>query len=308
MQSTVTKDRDKYIGGSDIPAIMGISPFKTRFELLQFKAGIINDDFHGNEYTEYGNKMESAIRDYVNANCEYLFEEDKLILKDSDILPTRYHSDGADIDAKTILEVKTTSQIHNDVNDYKVYLVQLLYGMWAHKYDNGVLAVYERPSDMSEVFDPDRLRVYSIGMEDYESLMKEILKAVADFRDDYVYLSENPWCDEAQLPSREMLMAVAQQMMGLETSIAQAQAIVKQYDELKKNLCAQMVEHGVKSWIMPNGTKVTLVPKGEDTTYEAFDESTFKKEHKDLYEQYRINKVRKGKSAYIRVTPMVKAE
>ena len=36
----VTKDRDKYVGGSDVPIIMGLSPFKTRFELAQEKAGI----------------------------------------------------------------------------------------------------------------------------------------------------------------------------------------------------------------------------------------------------------------------------
>ena len=33
----VTKDRDKYIGGSDVPIIMGLSPFKTRWQLLREK-------------------------------------------------------------------------------------------------------------------------------------------------------------------------------------------------------------------------------------------------------------------------------
>ena len=66
MQKSVNEDRDKYIGGSDIPIIMGISPFKTRFDLLLEKAGLKENDFTGNEYTEYGNVMESKIRDYVN--------------------------------------------------------------------------------------------------------------------------------------------------------------------------------------------------------------------------------------------------
>ena len=34
----VTKDRDKYIGGSDIAAILNISKFKTRWQLLKEKA------------------------------------------------------------------------------------------------------------------------------------------------------------------------------------------------------------------------------------------------------------------------------
>ena len=54
----VTVDREKYIGGSDIPIIMGISPFKSRFDLLLEKAGLKENDFTGNEYTEYGNKLE----------------------------------------------------------------------------------------------------------------------------------------------------------------------------------------------------------------------------------------------------------
>ena len=62
----VKVDRDKYIGGSDIPIIMGISQFKTRFELLLEKAGLKENTFDGNEYTEYGNIMEPKIRDYIN--------------------------------------------------------------------------------------------------------------------------------------------------------------------------------------------------------------------------------------------------
>ena len=37
MQTSVKQDRQKYIGGSDIPAIMGISPFTTRYDLLLYK-------------------------------------------------------------------------------------------------------------------------------------------------------------------------------------------------------------------------------------------------------------------------------
>ena len=62
MEYDVTIDRDKYIGGSDIPATMGISPFKTRWDLLQEKAGLKADEFTGNQYTEYGKIMEPQIR------------------------------------------------------------------------------------------------------------------------------------------------------------------------------------------------------------------------------------------------------
>ena len=85
----VTVDREKYIGGSDIPIIMGISPFKTRFDLLLEKAGLKENDFTGNEYTEYGNKLEPKIRDFINENREDKFEEGKYIEND-----IRCHTDG----------------------------------------------------------------------------------------------------------------------------------------------------------------------------------------------------------------------
>lgn len=57
----VTIDRNKYIGGSDIPIIMGISKFKKRFDLLLEKAELKENDFTGNAYTEYGNVMEEKL-------------------------------------------------------------------------------------------------------------------------------------------------------------------------------------------------------------------------------------------------------
>ena len=44
MQQTVSKNREKYIGGSDVPIIMNISQFKTRYQLLLEKALIANNN------------------------------------------------------------------------------------------------------------------------------------------------------------------------------------------------------------------------------------------------------------------------
>ena len=66
MEYDVTIDRDKYIGGSDIPVIMGLSTFNTRWGLLQEKAGLKERDFTGNKYTEYGKVLEPQIRAHIN--------------------------------------------------------------------------------------------------------------------------------------------------------------------------------------------------------------------------------------------------
>lgn len=307
MQDTVTKDREKYIGGSDIPAIMGISPFTTRYDLLCYKAEVKENDFEGSVYTEYGNEMEGKIRNYVNS-LGYDFIEDKITLSDSEVLPTRYHADGCDHDQCAVLEVKTTGQIHGTIVGYKKYLVQLLYGMWSFGYDEGVLAVYERPKDLDMNFDKNRLQIFFIGMEDYELLMKEILEAVGQFRVDYLYLKETPYAEDSDLPSRSALVPIAQKVLALESELAWAKDVISQYDDLKKELCEKMAEHNIKSWTMPNGTKITFVAKGEDKKVMKFDEKGFRKDHEDLYSEYLHERTQKGKSAYVRITPMGKAE
>ena len=150
MQASVKENRNLYIGGSDIPIIMGISQFKKRFDLLLEKAGLKEETFEGNEYTEYGNVLEPKIRDFINENREDKFVEGKHI--DNDI---RCHTDG--INKEMVLEIKTTSQMHEKVEDYKVYLVQLLFYMEYTKRNHGKLAIYQRPDDFNEEFDSKRL-------------------------------------------------------------------------------------------------------------------------------------------------------
>lgn len=93
MQDSVSIDREKFIGGSDIPIIMELSPFKSRFDLLLEKAGYKHNDFKGNVFTEYGNTMESKIRDHVNNITGEAFLEGKHICEisaDWNVTPNGY--------------------------------------------------------------------------------------------------------------------------------------------------------------------------------------------------------------------------
>ena len=147
---------------SDVPIIMGLSPFKTRWQLLQEKAGIVQNNFSGNAYTEYGNVMEPKIRDYINKMFNCNFVEDK---EEHGFM--RYHYDGLDRKATLALEIKTTSQIYEDISGYKKYLVQLLTGIKMAGINAGILAVYERPENFDEEFDARRVTLFSIGFDEY---------------------------------------------------------------------------------------------------------------------------------------------
>ena len=293
----VRKDRNKFLGGSDIAAILGISKFKTRWELLQEKAGIRENDFEGNVFTEYGNTMEPKIREYVNNVYDADFVEDK-IYKDF----IRCHTDGTDKNKQMILEVKTTSVIHDRASDYPYYLCQLLLEMDLYNYDRGVLAVYERPADFDETFNPMLMYNYEIHRTDWKEFLDEIWTEINTFRADWLRLLENPELTEQDFQPQE-LVATANKVMALETQIEAMKQIEKDLAQAKAELKAGMEKFDIKSWTTPSGYKITLVPDGEPTEKEVFDELAFSQDNPETYMLYLKPVTKKGKAGYVRITP-----
>lgn len=294
MQKSVKEDRERYIGGSDSPIILGISPFKTRYELLLEKAGLKEDDFEGNQFTEYGNMMEEKIRSYINEKYDTAFVEGKHI--EGDI---RCHTDGENKDY--ILEIKTTSEIYENVDDYKTYLVQLLFYMYHTKRHLGMLAVYERPEDFTEEFEKEKLHIYSVKIEDYEELINKINNAVDQFRIDLQKLKENPFLTEEDLLPID-LTKISYEIIALENKLKEYKKIEQEQKELKEQLKKAMEEKGIKSWQTPNGAKITLVEDGKDKKVMKFNEEKFKEENQNIYNSYLETKIQKGKNGYVLIT------
>lgn len=303
MQDSVKQDREKYIGGSDIPVIMSLSPYKKRFDLLLEKAGYKLNDFEGNVFTDYGNALEPKIRDYINENYKIgrAFKEGKHIREATgdEIIGVRIHTDGENDDA--ILEIKTTSHIYDDVKDYKLYLVQLLYYMVLTGKDNGLLAVYERPEDLSEIFDPGRLYLYKIKLEDYNDLIADINREIESFIDDLAKVKANPFITEEELLPIE-LPALASRVIALEESLKEMKETEAKIKEYKTKLKDAMSRASIKSWVTPRGYRLTLVEDKEDKVVKAFDETKFKTAEPDLYNSYLVDKIKKGASGYVLIT------
>lgn len=292
----VTKDRDKYIGGSDIAAILGISKFKTRWQLLKEKAGIEYSDFTGNAYTEYGNVMEDKIRQCVSIIENMEFVEDKVIEGDM-----RYHADGVSHYKQTVLEIKTTSTIHEDVDEYDYYLCQLLIGMEMYGYENGILAVYERPEDFSEVFDKGRMTMFKVKLSDYTMWLEYIHSEIDRFRDDWARLKENPFTTEEELQPKEVV-DIATKVINLEAQLTLFEEIEAELKEAKAELKENMEKYHVKKWETPSGIKITLVPDAEPTTKKEFNAKQFKEDNPELYDKYCDEVTKKGKAGYVKIT------
>lgn len=317
MQDTVNKDRERYIGGSDIPIIMNLSPFKTRFDLLLEKSGYKANDFEGNNYTEYGNRLEPKIRDFFNNVFDKDgadFIEGKHVREANEIdepIGVRIHTDGERItnykgsEVVEVLEIKTTSQVKETLDEYKIYLVQLLFYMVMVGAPIGTLAVYYRPEDFNEEFDPSRLQIFIAKVEDYKDLIDEIKRAVELFIEDLEKVKENPFITEEELLPQE-IPDIATRILAFESQLETMKKIEKQIKEDKARLKEAMEAANVKTWNTPNGYKITLV---EDTPsvykeVETLDEEAFKLAHPKLHKKYLKTELKeiKGKSGYVKIT------
>ena len=295
-EDSVIKDRDKYIGGSDIGIIMDISPFKTRFDLLLEKAGLKENTFVGNEYTEYGDKLEPKIRDFIN---ETLYQKNPFRPNCKIVGKFRGNCDGEN--HTSILEIKTTSQIHQDVNEYKLYLVQLLKYMEIYEKGKGVLAIYNRPEDFKEEFDNKRLQIFVIDIDNYKDLLKEINEAIDKFLIDLEKLKRNPFLTEEDLLPKDLTI-FANSVLQLESDVIKAKKIIEKHEEEKEKLRLAMINANVRKWETPNGIKITTIDGTEDVKINVFDEETFKKENKELFDKYQIKKTKKGRKGSLRIT------
>ena len=278
----------------DIPIIMGISSFKSRFDLLLEKAGLKEIEEVDNEYTRYGNLMEEKIRNYMNELDNTEYKEDKLIKDD-----IRCHVDG--YNGNLIIEIKTTSNIHDNVDDYKIYLVQLLFYMYNYNIKLGKLCVYQRPEDFNENFDKERLKIYDIELDKYNDLVDKIKQAVDQFRNDLKKVKDNPFITEEELLPID-LTELSNKVIALENKLQEYKVIEEEQKQLKEKLKQAMISSGNKGWETPNGVKITLVEDGEDKEIMKFNENKFKNENEELYKKYLESKIQKGKAGYVRIT------
>ena len=294
---TVTKDRTKFLGGSDVSAIMGLSPFKTRWDLLQEKAEIKPIEQISNPYIEYGNALEPLVRDYINEKYCRDFEPAVKIVGD-----LRGNTDG--LDELGILEVKTTSHIFSTIDGYMQYIVQMIFYMKLFNVQYGMLAVYERPDDFDETFDANRLQVFEIDIKDYLDTMEEEEQAITMFRKDLIALKENPLlCEEDFMPNE--IVEVTGKIIDLENQLAVYKQMEAELKEFKSKLKVAMEEYGIKTWRLYDGTKITLVPDGEDKEVEEIDLKALQKDHPELFgegSKYVKRKVKRGRSGFVRIT------
>lgn len=183
----VTRNRHIYVGGSDVPTILGINKFMTPYQLARQKAQIEKVEFKGNEYTEFGHILEPQIRDYINAVNETNFYPSTEIDEERKL---RGNCDGMDADYNLLLEIKT----HGKNLDVRPYIPQMQLYMYMFNLSQGWLALYQRPDDFDTEFDSVNLKTRVIDRD--EKYIEEILDAIKRFQKAVEWLKEHQGASE----------------------------------------------------------------------------------------------------------------
>lgn len=283
----VTQNRQLYVGGSDVPIILGISKYKNAYELAKEKIGIVPKTYEGNEYTEYGKVLEPQIRDYINAINETNFQPDTAINKE---LCIRGNADGVDYNEKLLLEIKT----HGKKPTRKVYEAQMQLYMYLFDLPAGWLAMYERPENFDAEFDSDRLKIEIVYRDD--QYIEDILKQIQLFWERCEALKENPKMDAVDFYSislneeKNEIAVLANQVEKFEQQLAGYKEIEAQYKQMKDKLYELMMQHKVKSFETDN-YRITLVLP---TTSTSIDSKKLKEEMPEVAKKYSKVSNRKG--------------
>jgi putative phage-type endonuclease len=153
------EERRKGIGGSDIAAIMGLSPFKTAYQVYREKRKEV-EDWQGNNLTDWGKRMEPAIRQwYSDTTGRSVRLPDKIMYHEK--YPFMLASLDGFTDDRRIVEIKTARSGKswgepgtNQIPDY--YAVQCHHYMIVTRFEvadipvsiaGGSPELYEVPAD-----------------------------------------------------------------------------------------------------------------------------------------------------------------
>ena len=308
----VTIDRYKYIGGSDLPTILGqnLKYDKKPYDLALEKVRIKPNEFKGNQFTKYGQKMEPVIRDYINSVYGVNYLEDTIV---DSTKGYRGNTDGIDRNASIpILEIKT----FGDELDVDYYTAQCQFYMETFDRDACLLVGYKRPADFytgvdydlenddsyfNFEFDPNNLVEHVIYRD--KSLWDKIEERIKSFKDAVGYLVENKedYTEEEfnKLFYGNDLIETTNKIVSLETQLETMKTIESDYKKAKDELYKLFEQRGIIS-LDTGKVKITKVAP---TSYQtvSIDTKKLKEENEKIYNKYKIVKTT-NKKGYILIT------
>ena len=305
----VTKDRYKYVGGSDLPTILGYNvKYGTRpIDLALEKAGIVPTSFKGNQYTRYGQLMEPIIRDYINSITGANYLEDTVV---DEVKGYRGNTDGIDRTAVIpILEIKT----FGEVLDVEYYTAQCQFYMETFNQNSCLLVGYKRPNNFymgvdydletndtyfNIEFDPNNIEEIEIDRDPV--LWSQIEERITAFKKGVEYLKEHrdDYTEEGfnSIFYGNELIVLADKVAILETKLEAYKSIEAEYKDVKEKLYKAFEDKGLISFETGNLKITKVAPTSYDTV--SVDTKKLQEDEPTIYEKYKVTKTT-NKKGYI---------
>ena len=292
--NTVTKDRDYWIGGSDIPAILEKSSFSSRYELIENKLFPQEDSTNANflqKYIDFGNHMEPIIREYINNELGTKY---KPTHKENSEFRIRGNVDGFDPDAPIpLLEIKT----YGNTARMEEYKLQVQLYMYIFDVNQCLLVGYKREeetedfsfNDFKMEFDENNITQVIINRDN--QLIEHILTEVDKFIEELDYCKSEVE-NGSEMPSQmDLLMSseasplvdVLSEYGSITTALEEMKELKKQEKQMRDELLELMQKYDIKK--IDNDDFVISVKEAYTRT--GLDTSRFKKEQPELFKQYK---------------------
>ena len=295
--------------GSDLPSIFDLNRKygKTVFEFAKQKAGIIPNDFKGNEFTKYGQIMEPLVSDYINALYNVHFIEANVIDEKRHL---RGNCDGIDRNNNLLLEVKTFGK----ELDVKYYSMQIQFYLELFNIDKCYLVGYKRPNDFytgidydlendsiyfDNTFNPDNLEIHEIfrSREEFERIYKKIetFQNCIEALKLEPNMSEDEFLDIYTRRSEDLLI-ISNKLTVLENKLKDYKQIEKEYKELKEKMYEIMKETDTINFSTEKISIIKVDPSISTSITINIDK--LKKDEPEIYEKYMVEKIT-NKKGYV---------
>lgn len=199
----VTKDRNSFLGGSDVSCIIGLNKYKSKYDLWLEKTGQIEREKIDNEAIRMGNRLESVLFElFKNTHLT----EYETIIDDTRYVHKKYpflvgHIDGLlkkrVANELGVLEIKTTTiQNKNMLENWQGkipdnYYCQILHYMNVCNLDFAIVYVYMNIYPDSE-YHRQEIKEYYFSRSEQQDSIDYLEKSCVDFWNENVLKNIQP--------------------------------------------------------------------------------------------------------------------
>lgn len=307
VKDSVKDDRDKYIGGSDLPKVDN----PTSAERLIFEKTHEQKDFTS-IYTEFGNIAEPLIRAYVSEefyNNESI-EPSTTIIEREGKLGFRGNLDGDNTIRKEVIEIKTLGENYfNDISSMakkvETYRIQVGFYMMLKGYKKASIYIFKRPSILlDKPFDKWTVKeLYDRQTEIEEFIVKEMEARLSTLFENDSDLFNSTVDKKATLLDEvnrrieliDNAFAKHSERQGATTESEDEDLLVefKELEEMEKNLATrkkEILEHFIGKYhenetFEVNGNSYVYTAE-RTSTRKSFNSKAFESDNPELYKKY----------------------